>query len=349
MTHIVLRYCALLIVCLVVYQADADGYAVISAENIANLRATASIDFADLPGEHEIGWFESNADASEMLVFDRDSRLYRVGASGRQGVMRYGAAGAPVLSVIDAAYAAGEPHVLYFMDGAFYIGGRQMPAELRPVALHAVGDSLYVEVYFSDGGTMFLPILAGAGVDGLSPHAGIALPAPSGDSPAVRIGRIDFPHVLISSLKDKTLALYRYPEAFNADAAQTFTLSGGPAVAGAINRSGTHLVWSGPEGARLNVLDMANGENQIVADLVQFYAQYYLLSHDASVIVLVNLDFAPAVYAWEVETGRRHDLGPYRQCGRIPDKVALSADGTALTIGCDTGIEIWRITEEQEE
>ncbi|MFW5691150.1 MAG: hypothetical protein ACOCXZ_01505 [Chloroflexota bacterium] len=49
--------------------------------------------------------------------------------------------------------------------------------------------------------------------------------------------------------------------------------------------------------------------------------------------------------AWIVETGERIDLGTYRECSRQPDMVRLSTDGTTLVIGCDTGLDVWRVSQ----
>ena len=61
----------------------------ISAENLAGLRSYERIDFADMPGELQIGWFEVNADASEFLVFDRAGQLYRVSPFGVEDSWTY--------------------------------------------------------------------------------------------------------------------------------------------------------------------------------------------------------------------------------------------------------------------
>jgi hypothetical protein len=81
-----------------------------------------------------------------------------------------------------------------------------------------------------------------------------------------------------------------------------------------------------------------------VAALDGAYAQAILLSPAADVILAVNLDLQPVVVAWDAATGTRYDLGEYRTCGRTPDMVRLSRDGSTLVIGCDTGFEWWRVS-----
>ena len=132
-----------------------------------------------------------------------------------------------------------------------------------------------------------------------------------------------FPLVLYSSLEDGALTVYRYPNSFELRLARAYSLPQGPAVFGAVNgRAGSHLAWSDPASARLNLLNLETGENRAVVEIGGAYAQYLLLTADASAILIVNLEFAPEVFAWDVETGRRMELGPYRSCQRIPDKVS---------------------------
>jgi hypothetical protein len=60
-------------------------------------------------------------------------------------------------------------------------------------------------------------------------------------------------------------------------------------------------------------------------------------------VIGVNIDLEPIIVAWDVASGERLDLGFYRECSRTPDMVQISEDGTTLAIGCDTGIDIWRV------
>ena len=85
-----------------------------------------------------------------------------------------------------------------------------------------------------------------------------------------------------------------------------------------------------------------------IAPLNGDYAQWYFLSNDVSVIIAVNLGGEPNVVAWDTETGERRNLGNYRECERPqPDMARLTEDGSTLIIGCDTGLDIWRINEEE--
>ena len=341
--------CAFAFVCAAL--AAGQGYPPISAENLARLRPNARIDFANFPGELQIGWFETNVDASEFLVFDRAGQLYRVSAAGIELSWTYVEPGSGQLfSLIDVAYIDDEPQVLYRLDDSYTINEQPLGAGYEPVALSAYGGSLYIEALDSDRQTIFRRYDLGQ-TGGAWQFAGESpLPAADPQTAVVRIGRIDFPIVLYSSLQDSALSLYRYREALASATRQDYSLQHGPAVFGAVNgAAGSHFAFSDPYSARLNLLDLASGESRVVAEIGGAYAQFHLLTSDASAILIVNLDFRPEVFAWYTETGQRFDLGPYRSCGRIPDKVALSADGRALIIGCDTGLDIWRVSENEDQ
>ena len=321
----------------------------ISAENLARLSSHERIDFADMPGELQIGWFEAHADAGEFLVFDSAGQLYRVSAAGVVESWTYLEPGSGQLfTLIDAAYIDDEPHALYRLDDNYFTNERPYDADYEPLALNAYGGSLFVEAKAAAGGVVFRQY-SSAEAGGAWQLAGeTPLPAADPQQPAVRIGRIDFPLVLYSSLQESGLRLYRYPDAFAPAVGRDYKLRNGPAVFGAVNgAAGSHFAFSDPYSERLNLLDLATGESRAVAELGGAYAQYHLLTTDASAILVVNLDFKPEVFAWDTATGQRFDLGPYRSCGRIPDKVALSGDGRALIIGCDTGLDIWRVSENE--
>ena len=327
----------------------AQGGAAIRAGNLERLRPAARIDFADFPEELQIGWFEAKSDASEFIVFDSAGRIYRAGVAGIIDSVTYRVDEAQVFSLIDAVYADEDPFALYLLDDAYFINDRQLWTDDFPVAIHRVDQSLFVEAITDRGATAYHEVALETEGETISAVSIIDLPGSDSEFIGMLIGRIDFPSVLLSSLADSALTAYRYPEAFSSESGRVYELDGGPAVAGAINGEGSHFAWSDPASARLNLLDIASGGNAVVAELDGAYAQYHLLTADASAILAVNMDFKPEVFAWDVATGERYDLGAYRECERIPDKVAISGDGKALIIGCDTGLEIWRVAEMKEE
>ena len=253
-----------------------------------------------------------------------------------------------LFALIDAAYIDAEPHVLYRLDDNYFINEQQLDADYEPLALSAYGRSLFVEARDADRQTFFRQNSVDEASSAWQFAGETPLPAADPQQPAVRIGRIDFPLLLYSSLQSGGLRLYRYPDTFAPATGRDFSLRHGPAVFGAVNgAAGSHFAFSDPYSERLNLLDLATGESRVVAELGGAYAQFHLLTADASAILIVNLDFKPEVFAWDTATGQRLDLGPYRSCARIPDKVALSADGRALIIGCDTGLDIWRVSENE--
>jgi hypothetical protein len=166
--------------------------------------------------------------------------------------------------------------------------------------------------------------------------------APAQDPEAVvRIGRIPPPYTVTSSLEGivKLWNLQTGAVLYEVDNG-----TGQPSVFGAINNPPTHLVWRDNANESLYLLNFETGENRLIAELNGDYAQWFFLNPDASVILAVDLGFQQNVVAWNVATGEKIDLGHYRECTRPqPDMARLSADGTTLVIGCDTGLDIWRI------
>jgi hypothetical protein len=121
--------------------------------------------------------------------------------------------------------------------------------------------------------------------------------------------------------------------------------AGDLAVFGAINSDGTFLAWRDPESTTLSLLDFVSGQNQIIAALDGDYIAQILLSDGADVIFGIDPQSARRqVWAWDAATGERFDLGEFRACERQqPDLAEISPDGSALVIGCDSGVDVWRV------
>ncbi len=172
----------------------------------------------------------------------------------------------------------------------------------------------------------------------------LSLPyAPAEDPEAVvRIGRVHLPYVVTSDL---TGVVKLWNIQTGELLAEVNNGVGEPSVFGNINHRATHLAWRDNANDSLYLLNFETNENHKVADLDGSYMQFMFLSSNADVILAVNLDFQPHVYAWDIASGERIDLGPYRACNRVPDMARLSADGTTLIIGCDTGLDIWQVAE----
>lgn len=117
------------------------------------------------------------------------------------------------------------------------------------------------------------------------------------------------------------------------------------AVFGAINASATHLAWRNPDSTELHLLAFETGEDEVIAPLSGAFIAYLLLAPNADIIFGIDpMDARSEVVAWITETGEQLSLGKYRACNRQqPDLAQLSEDGTALVIGCDAGLDVWRI------
>lgn len=164
--------------------------------------------------------------------------------------------------------------------------------------------------------------------------------APAADLDALlRIGRVPPPFVITSSADD----LVKRWDVERGEVTAQAQVTDGPAMFGQINKSGSHLAWRDTESKALHLLNFETGKDIIVALLNGQYAQFLFLSPSADVIIGVNLDLQPVVVAWDTLSGQRYHLGEYRLCGRVPDMARLSQAGTALVIGCDTGLELWRV------
>ncbi len=350
MRHLGAVACLLVSLLLTTAASSTQEYgAAISAENLPRLRPYDRIDFGAFEAKLEIGWFAANDDATELLLFGQSGEIYSISLldDARRGLNRQ-ERGARPFALIDGVQVQGEPIILHQLDGQYLINEKKLRNGHVPVALfHGISeDDLFVEATDDDGRTQFLHYRLDHETGDLSLLDLSPFPDRVDDAPAMRLGRISFPVMIVSALADSRLYFDIYPDSFGEFAAKEFQLVNGPAVFGAVNiPAASHLAWMNPLREQLNLLDLGTGENRIVAALDGAYPQYLLLSKDASAILGVNLDFQPVVVAWDAKSGERYDLGAYRECGRIPDKVELSRDGRALIIGCDTGLEIWRVFE----
>lgn len=332
--------------------ANAQEREQISADNVGRLQSVQQIDYADFDADINIGWFVANEDATGFIVFDNDNNLYAVSDEGDRHRWTYVTDSENELfNVIDAVYYDDTLFILYVINNTYFVNSQQLDIDGVPVNLARGYDdnSLFVEVNLDDGDVVIyeyeiIPTTSELRLLGIIPY-----PLNDSDELAMRVGRIDLPIVIISYLQNESVQ-YFLPGLTLPDS--IFEIENGPAVFGAVNPTelgSTHFAWVDPNSTYLNLLDFTSGENRIVAELDNLYAQYYLLSHDASLVIAVNVDFTPNVIAWDTNTGEHYDLGEYRQCERIPDKVELSADGTTLVIGCDTGLDLWRIVDEAED
>ncbi len=323
---------------LAVHRAHAQETAVITDDNADQLTSVAQIDFADYDAPIDAGWFAMNADGTHYLLRDTQGTLYLVDDRGDlRETFRTSPTEDASAILVDAVFADDMPYILEITDGETTVNGSVVTAEF-PFALWVDDDALYIEtsaIGTNDG------VITRYRLPNLSDTETIPYAPASDPDGVVRIGRIPLPYVITSSLAG-VVTLWDVQNGTQRQQVDNGT--GQPAVFGNINQSATHLVWRDNDNRSLYVLDFETGENRYIDDLGGAYAQWYFLSPDASVIIAVNLEFEPIVVMWDVASGNRTDLGDYRTCERPqPDMARLSDDGTTLVIGCDTGLDIWRV------
>ncbi|MBE0703142.1 MAG: hypothetical protein IH582_08225 [Afipia sp.] len=157
----------------------------------------------------------------------------------------------------------------------------------------------------------------------------------------VRLGRITPPHaVIVSSTGDLALLDLERQRLVS-------VVHGGPAAnIGHLDPTGHYLTWRAADSGDISLLDFEMGENRLIASPGAGYIQALFVGNQGDVIVAVDIDFQPVVVAWDVASGDRIDLGTYHPCERSPDAIRMSRDGTTIAIGCDAGVDIWRIKSE---
>ncbi|HLA44927.1 MAG TPA: hypothetical protein VJZ27_15890, partial [Aggregatilineales bacterium] len=324
---------------------------IITAENVRNLGSVLTLEFSEVealgltPGS---GVFVINADASRIVTFaselDESPLSTAVVWDGYSGVIR----------------------------NSFYIGQNQYDRMLEGRTL-VVGKQGGIATYDLSAGTEHAALATGAvpmlGVWQSEADVVCGETAPEPDRPAqvvcsdnrepqplfdatsdnfARIGRVPLP-LAVTVTQDGITRVWNVEIGdilAEADA-------GGLAFFGAVNINGSpidaesasYLAWRDPDSTTLNLLDFATGENKLVAVLDGDYITHLRLSRAGDVIFGIDpMSARRAVSVWLSESGEKIDLGQYRMCARSqPDLAVISYDGTALVIGCDSGIDVWRI------
>jgi hypothetical protein len=328
--------------------AEPTGTPVISADTIAQLAPVVQIDFDGLGANAEpfnTGWFAMSDDGRYLTVVNAIGQVILLDDSG----MVIGMHGRSGYYFAGAAFdEAGEHVYTLFHDGFNAAIFQHTLAHELVSGVTFAFDGQPLDLWVDDDGVPWAEVL----VDGMMQVMRIVLDTetvgldllpygPDGDPDAVvRIGRIPPPYVVTSSeagdvkVWDMTLG----------EVIREAEVDDGPAVFGQINADATTLIWRDPASLVLRLLDLETGEDRLVTALDGEYVQYFLVTPAADVILGVQSGEREEVFAWDAATGARYELGPYRACGRVPDMARLSVDGATLVIGCDTGIEIWRIT-----
>lgn len=372
--QVVLIAC-LLSVGVAVAQDDAPATEVIDAGNVARLGSVSRVDFGDLPeeaGEVENGWFSITVNAQQYAFLNSTSRIVfwhekegyiktstsdcaRNGQSGGFIDGRFDGLG----ELFVAVYSGNASSYLIYhrfdkrpdvydvtvcgsknFPVSVWINGNWINRETRERSQTWIEtlpanstEQAYVEHH---------TVLVGLSGD-VPVQSEFIYSVPSNDPESViRIGRIE-PPLAVTVTEDGRVKRWNM-ETGEVIAEVQIDVADGLPIYGAVNAGGDeYLVWRDPASTALHLLNFETGEDEKVVALDGMYMPFIFLSRTADVIIGVNVDDEPVVVAWDVATGTRYDLGEYRECKRPPDMVRLSQDGTTLVIGCDTGLDIWRV------
>lgn len=349
----------ILIICLLIatMPATAQSPSIISADNIHLLQSTSKIDFSALPDEIQpaSGQFVINHDATAIVTFGNE-----VGEPPFSRAIRWDNENDLVINKIDDSslvrYLTDDGRCLYvgyvgyIMVYAFNANQDEADVWLGPLELPTAEDSavnfwmdddstctadFYVEVAAHDGDLNTLHVVDET-LEVL--HEDIfALPD---ETVAARVGRIPPPLALTLDFDGN---LYRWDMSTD-DITATLNVDD-VAMFGKLNNSGTHYVWLPNTRDGLYIADFADRSYERVVTFDDLYVSHLILSDEADVVIGVDpYDDRGTVRAWNLLSDERLELGEYRHCERVqPDLAKLSGDGTALVIGCDTGIDIWRV------
>lgn len=343
-----------------------DTWPVITAENSRRLGSVAHINFAEHSadaGKIENGWFALSPDGNRMTVINRDNQLVVWDERGRV-IDRYAIPGSDGLptTVLDAAFSADGSVLVsaHAEGGAFYVaygyvGAGQaeyfrFPTSDVPLRIWADANSwqtTWLEVAPADGLKGRYVLQVNPRVmnrfrvnEVLSADEIMELPSgPENDPEAfLRIGRIE-PPFAITVTQEFLVNRWNLETGEVTATTQLDALPG----AGQLTPDGRLFGWRDGESQALHLLDFESGTDHVIAPLQGTYIPFLLLNVTGDVIIGVNVGLEPIVVTWNVATGERIDLGEYRSCARQPDMVRLSRDGAALVIGCDSGLDVWRV------
>ena len=338
-------------------KAQDTPYPPITANNVTTLSTALTIDFDVAPpeaGEIISGWLRVDPTANHVMTINRanDLLLWDLTTGELEAVYTVPGADGTNANMMDIAWSEDSTQVysLHTDGGAYYIAVYTLADESLQIITVPTGDDLPVRVWpATEPGTTWVEVLT---TDGESPSSVLQLDVTTGEileelpsiaeadrESQVRIGRMPAPLAVTSTI-DGLIHLWDLETGTLLHRVEVGVMPTFGHINGA---SGRRLVWRDTASENLYLLDFETGENTLVAPLNGTYAQALLLPPSADVVLGVNLDLEPVVVAWDVITGERIDLGEYRTCSRTPDMVQLSVDGTALVIGCDTGLDIWRV------
>lgn len=330
---------------------------VIDAGNIAQLAPAVVVDFGALPpeaGEVVNGRVYVNPDASRVAVVNRSGQSLLFDGQGvllevtdviltEDGFPATFIDGAfdPTGSIFAALHTAGSGYYVTLHARLAATQIRFEESDDRPTAIWLDGQAIWLEVLPNSADD---PYVVSFSLDGALAAAEPTIHpyAPAQDVAAVaRIGRLPMPFAVTTT----ATGLVSRWDLQTGILTATAQVEGVP-IYGALTPDGRYLAWRDPASVALNLLDFESGNNHQVVKLDGTYTPFILLSIKADVIMGVNVNDEPIIVTWNTQRGERLELGLYRQCGRPPDMVVLSRDGTTLVVGCDQGFEIWRVKRE---
>lgn len=335
-----------------------------ASQNAGNWHSVAHIDFADAPpeaGTIAIGWFALSRDGERMATISRQNNVVIWNLQG-EVIDNYQIMNVDGLatSVIDASFNADASLLVSTHSSleTYYVAYRWLDAAFTEyyrfptadVPLRIWFDQLpWLEISSADSSKpdtvaqLNPTIMDRQRVDEvLSDDEMTVIPSgPENDADSfVRIGRIAAP-LAVTVTHDNLVKRWNLETGEVTATAQVDALPG----MGSITFDGRYFGWRDGESQNLHLLNFDTGEDQLVAPLDGVYLPFLLLTPDASTLFSVDMGDVPTVTLWDTATGEKSDLGAYRQCNRQPDMVRISRDGSTLVIGCDTGLDVWRVNE----
>ena len=320
---------------------------IITAQHIEQLQSVQQIDFNDLPpsvGEIANGQFFANEDGTRFALVNRQGQIIIMDDTGAV------AATTNVIltedkfpaTFIDGAFGFNQFVSVHSIGSGFVVTDMDSHGDYeqitiltsdRPVAIWTADDAIWLEIIPEKPNLPPYLMRLDEESQSIRPFA----PAQE-EHIVVRIGRLA-PPVAVTITEDREVQRWNLETGEQINQVNT----GEMPLYGHMLPGSEQMVWRDPASTALHVLDFATGKDRVVAPLDGRYVPFLFLNYPGDAILGVNVDDEPVVVAWLVEGGRRIPLGPYRQCNRPPDMVRLTTDGSTLIVGCDTGLDIWRV------
>lgn len=326
----------------------------LTANRIHDFHSVLQVDFAALSevvGRIESGWLRVRHDGQQVVLLTEANNLVVWDIVQDRAVTDYqvkGQDGLPA-NMMDAFWTpSGRMILSLHHDGATYTLAR-FEVQTESLSIYPLvaqqgtpvrvwGDDEQAWLEWMPHDSTQIPYITALNADGQEVQRFASIAEQDRDS-VVRIGRMPAPLAITANEQGAVRLWNLEQEAL----LHEVTLDQMP-VFGHINGvNGRNLVWRDAYSDTLNLVDFESGAQTQVAILNGQYVQALLLGAEADVVLAVNVDLQPIVWAWVLPNPQPIELGEYRACGRTPDMVQLSENGTTLVIGCDTGIDVWRV------